>query len=142
MKYFMEYCFVDRHSNFYALIASRQQENIEIFIIVVNIGNINVWNVKKDSSWLCKVILYLWIDGDLLKMWSTKLTLNINLDEESFLFASYGIHHEEQKSQRSHGLQMTSWKKILKLPLVFLIYFIYYIEVIYKRQMNNNIVVA
>ena len=47
MKYFMEYCFVDRHSNFYALIVSRQQENIEIFIIVVNIDNINVWDAKK-----------------------------------------------------------------------------------------------
>lgn len=75
---------------------------------------------KKYSSWLCKVILHLRVDGDLLKMWSRKLTLSINLDAESFSFASYGTHHEEQKSQRSHGSQMTSWKKIFKLPLVFL----------------------
>lgn len=53
---------------------------------------------KKYSSWLCKVILHLRIDGDVLKMWSTKFTLSINFDAESFLFASYGTHHEEQKS--------------------------------------------
>lgn len=80
---------------------------------------------KKYSSWLCKVILHLRIDRDVLKMWSTKFTLSINFDAVFFIcivwYSSRGTKVSKEPRNANDILEKDILTSINLLKLILFI---------------------